>query len=87
LVGFHGVWTCGAKGLLNIEWFLHWKLNWIEIVAESFLEELECAEFGVVGKIWMSRILMGIYLVRFGFGIVGGEYSTNCCPITVTGHR
>jgi hypothetical protein len=23
---FHDVWTCGAK-FLNIEWFLHWKLN------------------------------------------------------------
>jgi hypothetical protein len=29
------------------------------------LEELECA-FGVVGKILMSKDLMGFYLVRFG---------------------
>jgi hypothetical protein len=32
------------------------------------LEELECAAFGVVGKI-LIRGFNGIYLVRFGFRI------------------
>jgi hypothetical protein len=44
-----------VQKFLNIEWFFHWKFNWI--LAKFFLEELECA-FGVVGKILMSKDLM-----------------------------
>jgi hypothetical protein len=47
---------CKSSWILNN---FHWKVNWI--VAEMFLEELECA-FGVVGKIiLMSMILLNLF--------------------------
>jgi hypothetical protein len=47
---------------------------------------LECA-FGVVGKILMSRIFNGIYLVRFGFRMNVGDSSLKVISTTENSNK
>ncbi len=59
----HNVWTCGAKKFLNIEWFLHWKLNWI--IAANFGGIGMCLRCCLERSGWAR--FNRTYLVRFGF--------------------